>query len=138
LIVSTRVLFVALVSTLWLLGVACASGGGGGGAADTGGGAAASTPAKPAFPAGYSEPVSGSPLSKVAVGMNDVEVRKILGDPDNANAYMTGKAWIPFYYGPDTHRTDWMYKGKGRVVFSRNRWSGALKVIRVMANSNEP
>jgi hypothetical protein len=50
---------------------------------------------------------------------------------------MTGKAWIPFYYGGDTYRTDWMYKGKGRVVFSRNQWSGALKVIRVMHNPNE-
>ena len=70
--------------------------------------------------------------------MNDAEVRKILGDPDNSNAYMTGKNWIPFYYGPDTHRSDWMYKGKGRVVFSRNRYSGALKVIQVLYNPAEP
>ena len=67
----------------------------------------------------------------------DCRVRKVLGDPDNANAYMTGKSWIPFYYGPDTHRTDWMYKGKGRVVFSRNRYSGGLKVIRILHNPNE-
>jgi hypothetical protein len=135
---TARVVFVGLVSTLWLLGAACASQGGGASTGASGNTAAAGTPAKPALPPGYSEPAAGSPLSKVAVGMNDTEVRKILGDPDNANAYMTGKAWIPFYYGPDTHRTDWMYKGKGRVVFSRNRWSGALKVIRVMANANEP
>jgi hypothetical protein len=30
-----------------------------------------------------------------------------------------------------------MYKGKGRVVFSRNQWSGALKVIRVIYNPSE-
>ena len=49
----------------------------------------------PPPPSDYSEPPAGSPLTKVEAGMNDVEVRKILGDPDDANAYMTGKAWIP-------------------------------------------
>ena len=50
---------------------------------------------------------------------------------------MTGKAWIPFDYGPDTARIDWMYTGKGRVVFSRNRYTGAPKVIKVFYNPNE-
>ena len=104
--------------------VACASGGGGG---------AAPAPAN----SQYSDAPAGSALAKVNVGMNDAEVRKFLGDPDNANAYMTGKAWIPLYYRPDTHRTDWMYNGQGRVVFSRNRYSGCLKVIRVLHNPNE-
>jgi outer membrane protein assembly factor BamE (lipoprotein component of BamABCDE complex) len=89
------------------------------------------------YPAGYTAPPAGSELTKVQVGMNDTDVRHILGDPDNSNAYTTGKAWIPFYYGPDTSRSDWMYKGQGRVVFSRNRYSGAMKVIRVMYNPNE-
>lgn len=113
-----------------LLFVACASGGGTGEAAPAGQQAGAST-------SEYSDAPAGSDLAEIEVGMSDAEVRKILGDPDDANAYMTGKAWIPFYYGPDTHRSDWMYKGKGRVVFSRNRWSGALKVIRVMYNPGE-
>jgi hypothetical protein len=30
-----------------------------------------------------------------------------------------------------------MYKGVGRVVFSRNRYSGALKVIRLLHNPDE-
>lgn len=76
-------------------------------------------------------PPAGSPLSKVQLGMNDAQVRKAIGEPDNSNAYMTGKAWIPFYFGPDTHRSDWFYNGQGRVVFSRNRWSGGMKVIRI-------
>jgi len=69
--------------------------------------------------------------------MNESRVRKILGEPDDSNAYVTGKAWIPFYYGSDTMRTDWMYRGVGRVVFSRNRYSGGLKVIRVIYNPSE-
>jgi hypothetical protein len=31
-----------------------------------------------------------------------------------------------------------MYKGQGRIVFSRNRYTGALKVISVLYNKNEP
>jgi outer membrane protein assembly factor BamE (lipoprotein component of BamABCDE complex) len=78
-----------------------------------------------------------SPLAKVTIGMDDTEVRKILGEPTTQNAYMTGKAWIPFYYGPDTSRTDYIYKGIGRVVFSRNQYSGQLKVINLLHNPNE-
>ena len=135
---KVRILILVVVSLAW---IGCASGGGGG--ASGGESAAADdtakqAAAKEAMPAGYSEPPAGSPLAQVQVGWTDAEVRKALGEPDNANAYMTGKAFIPFYYGPDTHRTDWMYKGKGRIVYSRNTYSGGLKVIRVMYNPNEP
>ena len=111
-------------------GVGCANGSGAGGSG--GGGGAAQAEASP-----YGDPPAGSALAGIEVGMNDTQVRNALGNPDNSNAYMTGKAWIPFYYGPDTHRTDWMYRGQGRVVFSRNRYSGGLKVIRVLYNPNE-
>jgi outer membrane protein assembly factor BamE (lipoprotein component of BamABCDE complex) len=70
-------------------------------------------------------------LAKVQNGMTPEKVKEIMGSPTSENAYPTGKAFIPFYYGPDTGRTDWKYKGVGRVVFSRNRYSGDLKVIRV-------
>ena len=69
--------------------------------------------------------------------MMETDVRRIAGEPNHSNAYMTGKAWIPFYYGSDVARSDWMYTGKGRIVFSRNRYTGALKVIRVMSNPQE-
>ena len=82
-------------------------------------------------------PPPGTPLAKVKLGMNDAQVRRVLGDPTDSNAYMTGKAFIPFYFGPDTHRAEWIYEKMGRVVFSRNRWSGALKVIRVQYKPTE-
>jgi hypothetical protein len=121
-----------LAAGLAVLG-ACASG------SSTSGSTTAAEPAKAAEakPADVPPP-AGHPFGKVTVGMNDTEVRKVLGEPDNANAYMTGKGFIPFYFGPDQTRTDWMYKGKGRIVFSRNQYSGALKVIRVMYNPSEP
>jgi hypothetical protein len=50
---------------------------------------------------------------------------------------VTGKAWIPFYYGPDTGRLDYRYKGVGIVVFSRSRYSSATKVVRVDSDPSE-
>lgn len=80
---------------------------------------------------------AGTKLSKIREGMNDAEVNNIMGYPNDTTSYMTGKAWIPFYFGPDTTRTDWLYRGQGRVVFSRNHYSGGLKVIRVDYNPDE-
>ena len=74
---------------------------------------------------------AGHPFSKVHDGMTDVEVRKVLGEPTSSKDYMTGKMWIPWYYGSDTSRQEWTYKGKGLITFSRNRYSGGLKVIKV-------
>lgn len=90
------------------------------------------------YPAGYSAPPEGSKFAMIERNMNEIEVRKILGEPDDANAYMTGKAWIPFYFGSDVARTDWFYTGQGRIVFSRNRYTGALKVIKILYSADEP
>lgn len=127
-----------LVAMLAMLGACASSSSGSSSSTGSASGTTAAEPAKAAAKPADVPPPAGHPFSKVTVGMNDTDVRKILGEPDNANAYMTGKAFIPFYYGPDTSRTDWMYKGKGRIVFSRNTYSGALKVIRVMYNPSEP
>lgn len=80
---------------------------------------------------------ASSPLSKVELGMSDTRVRKLIGDPDDSTSYQTGKAWIPFYYGTDVARTDWLYDGQGRVVFSINRYSGQFKVINVMYDPDQ-
>jgi hypothetical protein len=105
--------------------------------ANAGGRAADQPAAQAATKTADVPPPAGSKLAKVKIGMNDVDVRKALGEPTSAKNYMTGKQWIPFYWGPDTGRTDWMYKGQGRVVFSRNRYSGGLKVIKVSYDPHE-
>ena len=87
--------FVLVLITTVGFGLACASGGGGGDA--------------PAETAAEEIPIpADSPLAKIDVGMNDEQVRSILGSPDDSNGYITGKAFIPYYYGPDTARTDWL------------------------------
>jgi hypothetical protein len=82
-------------------------------------------------------PPPGSRLAKVQLGMDDSQVRQIMGEPTGMNSYVTGKAFIPYYYGTDTSRMDWKYKGEGRVVFSRNAYSGHLKVVRVDYDPHE-
>lgn len=79
-------------------------------------------------------PPAGSPLAQVKEGMSDTDVRKLLGEPDSSKNYMTGKQFIPYYFGTDTTRVEYIYKGKGRITFSRNQYSQGLKVIRVEYN----
>src|SRR5262245_5282431 len=126
----------AVAASLALALSACASAGGGATdkpPAQTAAKTATKTDAKTADV----RPPAKSKLAKVKLGMTDVDVRKAMGEPTSSKSYMTGKQWIPFYWGPDTGRTDWKYKGQGRVVFSRNRYSGGLKVIRVTYDPHE-
>jgi hypothetical protein len=78
----------------------------------------AATPEGAAQPAVAQPPPPDSPLAKIQIGMTAQEVSNILGMPTNQVSYATGKAWIPFYYGDDARRTEWSYKGLGRVVFA--------------------
>ena len=118
------VLLLACLSLVVAL-AACASGGG---SASGEGSSAAKADANAAVkPRGVAPPAS-SKLAKVRVGMKPEQVKEIMGDPTSQTTYMTGKMWIPFYFGP-THQTDWKYKGQGRVVFVNNRWSGAIKAV---------
>jgi hypothetical protein len=84
-------------------------------------------------------PPAGSPLAKVQRGMPSDQVQDLLGSPSSMNHYPTGKGWIPFYgwWGGDAYRTEWIYKGKGRVVFNQRPFSSRLKVIRVLYDPSE-
>jgi hypothetical protein len=82
-------------------------------------------------------PQPGTPLARIELGMREHHVLNILGEPTSREGYVTGKSWIPYYYGSDTSRLDFKYKGVGRVVFGRNRWSGTTKVIRVDVDPSE-
>ena len=76
-------------------------------------------------------PPIDSVLIKIKKGMTSDTVVSILGAPADVTSYQTGKRWMPFYYGPDTSRTDFIYSGLGRIVFSNSRYSGGSKVIRI-------
>jgi hypothetical protein len=86
-------------------------------AAALGGCSAKSDKPAEAAPAAVAVPAD-SPLAKIKIGMTAQEVSNILGMPTNQVSYATGKAWIPWYFGDDARRTEWSYKGMGRVVFT--------------------
>jgi outer membrane protein assembly factor BamE (lipoprotein component of BamABCDE complex) len=96
--------FITIASALCLLGlVGCAS--------KSGSSSTAPPPvAKPIPP--------DSPLAKVKVGMTPQQVSDILGAASSQSSYESGKRWIPYYYGDDVRRTEWAYKGLGRVIFT--------------------
>jgi hypothetical protein len=74
-------------------------------------------------------------LAKIELGMRHDEVLRILGNPDGRLDRLTAKAWIPFYDGPDVNLRDWIYAGRGRVVFSL--YEGSLEVIDVVYDPNQ-
>jgi len=59
-----------------------------------------------------------SPLAKVKMGMQRDQVDDLIGQPTSTRVFPSPKAFIPYYYGPDTVRTGAFYKGVGRIVFS--------------------
>jgi hypothetical protein len=122
-----------VISALALAGCAAGSSGGASGGAPAAQQAPTTQQASGAqqAPAKGVPAPAGSKLAKVQLDMHPGQVTEIMGEPTSQNSYQTGKAWIPYYYGSDTHRTEWNYKGVGRVVFGTNRWSGKQKVIRV-------
>lgn len=122
-----RLHVVILLVGLALALSACASGGS---SSEGSGEAAAAAPKGMAPPADHR-------MARLEKGMQPGPVTEIMGAPTSEQSYQTGKAWIPFYYGSDTHRTDWKYAGEGRVVFGHNRWSGSMKVIRIDYDPDE-
>ncbi len=64
------------------------------------------------------KPARGSKFTKLKIGMGMRQVTDLIGHPSDEGAYVTGKAWIPFYYGSDRYRHELVYKGQGRLIFS--------------------
>ena len=63
----------------------------------------------------------------------------LAGQPTDQGVYMTGKAWIPFYFGGDKHRFEMTFKGQGRLIFAGGAmgdFSGG-HLIWVIHNPNE-
>jgi hypothetical protein len=134
-----RIASLALVLSVSALGLAgCANKGGGTAAAPAEQSAPAqkapaqqAAPAKPAPTKGAPAP-AGSKLAKVQKDMSPEQVREIMGAPTSEKSYVTGKAFIPYYYGADAGtNTEWAYKGVGRVVFGVNKYTRSTRVIRI-------
>ena len=129
-----RVLLTGLCLGLLLGG--CASGGA---KPETGQAKAASPVQRSDGAIATAEMPADSPLAKIHQGMSEGHVYDILGQPTETKTYLTGKQWIPFYFGPDVHRKEAYFKGLGRVVFvpSGAMGTGVYKVHQVIYDPTE-
>lgn len=64
------------------------------------------------------KPVAGSKFTQIKIGMSIKQVTDIVGQPTDQGAYITGKAFIPFFWGSDRYRHELLYKGQGRLIFA--------------------
>jgi hypothetical protein len=64
------------------------------------------------------KPAPGSKFKKLQIGMSIKQVTDLIGQPTDQGSYITGKAWIPFYFGSDRYRHEMVYKGQGRLIFA--------------------
>ncbi len=71
----------------------------------------------------------GSKWSKLQIGMHQSEVERILGVTSNIRAYVTAKAWIPFYFGGDSHRYEAVYAGQGSVAYTGGSFGGGQGIL---------
>ena len=84
-------------------------------------------------------PPADSKMAKIKPGMRPEEVVQILGPPSRQSAYPTGKAFAPFYYGPDRWRSVYYYKGQGRVVMKGDGgFSSGSQVLYLEYDPTEP
>jgi hypothetical protein len=63
-------------------------------------------------------PAPNSKFNQLQIGMSLKQVTDIAGQPTDSGAYVTGKAFIPFYFGGDRTRIELAYKGQGRLIFA--------------------
>jgi hypothetical protein len=82
--------------------------------------------------------VQAGGLGDVEKGMTRDKVRALVGEPDTVNSYPTWKRFVPRMgrWSTDRKRMDWVYEGKGRVIFSHNQYVDDYKVLKVITASD--
>lgn len=83
-------------------------------------------------------PAANSRFTRLKIGMSQQQVTDIVGQPTDQGAYVTGKAFIPFYFGSDKTRWEMAYKGQGRLIFSNQAGFGSGHYLTwIIHNANE-
>lgn len=84
------------------------------------------------------KPVPGSKFNELKIGMPTKQVVDIVGQPTDQGMYMTGKAWIPFYQGSGRSRTEYVYKGLGRLIFDgKGGFDSGSNLVWIIHSGNE-
>ena len=75
-------------------------------------------------------PARGSKFSRIGIGMSMKQVTDLIGEPTDQSSHMTGKSFIPFYFGGDMARIEYFYRGEGQVSFSPTGFGSTNFVVR--------
>ena len=80
----------------------------------------------------------GSPFSKLKLKMSIKQVHDLIGEATDTHHYVTGKSFIPYYFGSDAHRLEELYKGQGKLTFTGSGIGGTnYRLYRIMYDKNE-
>ena len=83
-------------------------------------------------------PAQGSRFLRLEIGMSMRQVTDLIGRPNDMGTYVTGKAWIPFYFGSDRQRYEMIYGGLGRLIFAGgNVGDPSAHLISIIHNAQE-
>ena len=83
-------------------------------------------------------PAPGSKFTQLQIGMSAAKVMKLLGQPDDQGSYVTGKAFIPFFFGSDRYRYEMVYQHMGRLIFAGSSgFDGTAHLIWIIHSANE-
>ncbi len=85
-------------------------------------------------------PAPHSKFSQLKIGMGFKQVEDIAGPPTDQGSYITGKAFIPFYFGGDRTRSEFVYKGEGRLIFAGGSFGNLSggNLIWIINSASEP
>ncbi|WP_406848413.1 hypothetical protein [Xanthomonas citri] len=83
------------------------------------------------------KPAPGSKFTQLKIGMPMKQVTDLIGQPDDQGAYVTGKAFIPFFFGGDRYRYEMAYKDQGRLVFAGKSMGTGGNLIWIIHNKND-
>ena len=72
-------------------------------------------------------PAPHSKFKHLRIGMTHSEIMSLIGEGSDRRAYITGKGYVPFYFGNDITRFEVLYRGSGTLVYS-DRWGYAVLV----------
>lgn len=86
------------------------------------------------------KPAPGSKFTQLKIGMPMKQVTDLVGQPSDQGAYITGKAFIPFFFGSDKHRQELVYKNQGRLIFAGGSMGdfGSAHLVWIIHNASEP
>jgi hypothetical protein len=83
------------------------------------------------------KPAPNSKFTRLQIGMPMKQVTDLIGPPTDQGAYVTGKAFIPFFFGSDRYRHELAYKGQGRLVFAGEAMGTNAHLVWIIHNAND-